>query len=323
MSKLEKVRLGKSGLNITRVGVGTAPIGSAPGWRVYWGLQDEKTAIKAIQKALDLGVNWIDTAPFYGWGRAEEIVGKAIEGRRDQVYIFTKCGTLPDGKGGDVEDNSPRAIRQDVEQSLRRLGVDYVDLLQIHDPDPSTPIEESWEAVQELIREGKVSHGGLSNHPVDLVERALKIGPVVSNQMQYNPLERGIENELMPFCQYNKIGILSWGSLAEGFLADNFDLNALDPKDFRRAHKYGEAENYKRIAKVREAFDRVAARHSKTMVDAVIAWELMHPALTGAIIGIRNEEEAEQMTQATGLHLGKEDVDEIEQALAHWNDRRE
>src|SRR5437867_11786718 len=134
MNGLEKVRLGKSNLDITRVGIGTAPIGSSPNWHVYWGPQDEQTAIKAIRKALDIGVNWIDTAPFYGWGRAEEIVGKAIQGRRDDVYIFTKCGTVPDGRGGSVEDLSPENITRELDASLIRLGTDYVDLLQFHDP---------------------------------------------------------------------------------------------------------------------------------------------------------------------------------------------
>ncbi len=319
MNGLETVQLGNSRLRITRVGIGTAPIGSTTSWHVYWGPQDEKVAIRAIQRALDLGVNWIDTAPFYGWGRAEEIVGRAVKGRRDEVYIFTKCGTLPDGKGGDVEDNSAETIKQEVDQSLRRLGMDYLDLLQIHDPDPSTSIEESWRAVQDLVGEGKVRYGGLSNHPVSLVRRAMKTGPVVSNQLQYNPLERRIEEEHMQFCQENRIGILGWGSLAEGFLADNFDLSVLDPNDFRRRHKYGQAQNYDLIMKVREALKRVAVRHGKSMVDVVIAWELMHPALTAAIIGIRDENEAERMMAGSKLHLTKEDMDEIEKALATWN----
>ncbi len=319
MTTLEKVQLGNSGLRITKVGVGTAPIGSTLRWRVYWGPQDEETAIRAIQRALDLGVNWIDTAPFYGWGRAEEIVGKAVQGRRDQVYIFTKCGTMPDGVGGDVEDNSADTIRREVEDSLRRLRTDYLDVLQIHDPDPKTPIEVSWKAVQELVGEGKVHYGGLSNHPVDLVKRAMKIGNVVSNQLQYNPLERQIEKGLMPFCQQNNIGILSWGSLEEGFLADNFDLNTLDPKDFRLRHKYAQSENYARIMRVREAFKRVASRRRNSMVDVVVAWELTHPAVTSAIVGVRSENEAELMVGGLGLRLEKEDVDEIEKALAAWN----
>src|SRR6266480_2699945 len=166
---LETRRLGKSDLKITKVGVGTAPIGSTPEWRVWWGPQDEKSAIEAIQTALDEGVNWIDTAPFYGWGKAEEIVGKAIKGRRDDVYVFTKCGTLPDGKGGSIENHKPGTI------------------------------------------------------------------------------QREIEKDILPFSLSHQIGVLGWGSLAEGFLADNFSLTSLDPKDFRRNHWYGQPENQDKL----------------------------------------------------------------------------
>src|SRR5712664_4650512 len=178
--QLETTRLGQSGPEITRVGIGTAPIGSHPSWSIYWGPQNESEAIRAIDVALDLGVNWIDTAPFYGWGRAEQIVGKALKGRRDQIYIFTKCGTLPDGKGGWSENLKPESIRGELKQSLQRLQTDYVDLYQFHDPDPRTPIEQSWTEMQSLIDEGKVRYGGLSNHPSNLIERALKVGRVVS-----------------------------------------------------------------------------------------------------------------------------------------------
>ena len=315
MNGLEKVQLGMSNLDITRVGIGTAPIGSGPNWHVYWGSQDEQTAINAIRKALDMGVNWIDTAPFYGWGRAEAIVGKAIQGRRDQVYIFTKCGTLPDGKGGDIEDNSAPTIKREIGESLRRLLTDHVDLLQIHDPDPRVPIEESWKAVHELVREGKVRHAGLSNHPVDLVKRAMRIGPVVSNQLEYNPLERKIEKELLPFCRSNRIGVLGWGSLAEGFLTDNFDLDKLDPNDFRRRHKYSQPENFSRIMKVRNVFSRIAATHRGTMVDTVIAWELAHSGITGAIIGIRNEKEAEQVVGGLNMRLSRQELEAIDTSM--------
>src|SRR6266446_8149403 len=128
-------RLGQSELEITSVGIGTAPIGSTPRWKIYWGPQSESEAIRAIDAALDLGVNWIDTAPFYGWGQAEQIVGKALRGKRDSVYIFTKCGTIPDGQGGSREDLTPANIRSEVEASLRRLHTDFIDLYQFHDPD--------------------------------------------------------------------------------------------------------------------------------------------------------------------------------------------
>lgn len=173
---METRRLGRDGPNITRVGVGTAPIGSTIGART-WGAQNEDDAIKAIHTALDIGVNWIDTAPFYGWGRAEEIVGKAIKGRRDIVYIFTKCGAMPDKHGEWTEtDCRPETMRREVEASLQRLGTNYVDLLQLHEPDPKTPIEESWKEMQQLVEMGKVRHGGLSNHPPELIQRALKKG---------------------------------------------------------------------------------------------------------------------------------------------------
>src|SRR5438105_777004 len=173
MSDTPRRVLGESELSISPVGVGTAPIGSTPGWSIYWGHQDEQDAVRAIHAAIDEGVNWIDTAPFYGWGRAEEIVGRAIRDRRDRVFVFTKCGTMNDRAGGDYMDLSPAAIRRDVEASLRRLGTDHVDLVQLHDPDPRVPIEESWAEVQRLIDRGAVRYGGLSNHPVPLIDRAL------------------------------------------------------------------------------------------------------------------------------------------------------
>jgi len=285
---------------------------------MYWGRQDEQSAIRAVNAAIDEGVNWIDTAPFYGWGRAEETVGKAVKGRRDDVYIFTKCGTLPDGKEGSLEDLRPGTVRREVEASLRRLQTDHVDLLQFHDPDPSVPIEESWSVIQELIRDGKVRHGGLSNHPVDLLQRAIRIFPVTSNQLQYNPLERKIEEEMMPFCQANNIGILGWGSLAEGFLADSFNLGELAPGDFRRRHRYGQPDNYEKILAIKRMLRPLAEKRGKRLVDLVIAWELMHPALTGAIVGIRNEKEAKEMVGGLDWRLGEEEVKIVEDALAFW-----
>jgi len=314
--KLETRRLGKSDLKITKVGVGSAPIGSTPEWRVWWGPQDEKSAIQAIQTAIDEGVNWIDTAPFYGWGKAEEIVGKAIKGRRDDVYVFTKCGTLPDGKGGSIENHKPETIKREVEASLKRLQTDHLDLLQFHDMDATTPIEESWKVLQDLIDQGKVRNGGLSNHTIDLVERAERVGPVTSNQVQYNPLQRKIEKDILPFSLSHHIGVLGWGSLAEGFLADNFDLASLDPKDFRRNHWYAQPENQARLQRIREVLSKIARTHSKKMVDVVVAWELMHPALTGAIIGIRNEKEAREMKDGTELTLSRDEMQEIERATA-------
>ena len=316
--KLTTSRLGQSELEITRVGIGTAPIGSTPSWSVYWGPQRERDAIRAIEVALDLGVNWIDTAPFYGWGRAEQIAGKALRGKRDNVYIFTKCGTLPDGQGGSREDLSPANIRGEVEASLRRLHTDFIDLYQFHDPDPHTAIEESWTVMQQLIQEGKVRYGGLSNHTIELMERALTVGPITSNQHQYHLLNRAIEQDVLPFSQQHGIGFLAWSPRASGFLIDGFDLERLDPQDFRRRHPYAQEPAWTKLQQVREELQVIARDHHRQLIELALAWVLRLPAVTGAIIGIRNEQEARAIGDGMDWKLTAQENEAIEQALAGW-----
>ena len=316
--KLETCRLGQSDLEITRVGIGTAPIGSTPGWRIYWGPQDESEAIRTIEAALDLGVNWIDTAPFYGWGEAERIVGKALQGRRDKVYIFTKCGTLQNEQGGEREDLSPASIRREVETSLRNLKTDYIDLYQFHDPDPNTPIEESWAAMQTLIEEGKVRYGGLSNHTIELMERAMTVASITSNQHQYNLLNREIEQDVLLFSQQHTIGVLCWSPLASGFLADGFDLDNLDPHDFRRGRPYAQEPTFSKIKELRAILQQIAQDHNKTMAQLAIAWVLRQPAVTGAINGIRSPQEALAMPGCLNWKLTDQELQIIEEALAFW-----
>jgi aryl-alcohol dehydrogenase-like predicted oxidoreductase len=313
---LETRRLGQSDLEITRVGIGTAPIGSTPDWRIYWGHQDENAAIRAIEAAIDLGINWIDTAPFYGWGRAEQIVGKALQGKREKAYIFTKCGTLRDEQGVESENLTRESIRREVEASLRNLRTDYIDLYQFHDPDPHTPIEESWSVMQELIAEGKVRFGGLSNHTVDLMERALSVAPITSNQHQYNMLYRDIEHDVLSFSQQHDIGVLCWSPLASGFLADGFDLDSLDPHDFRRGLPYAQESVYSRLKQARSMLEAIARDHHKKLVDLALAWVLRQPAVVGAIIGIRSEREAMEMAGGINWKLTEPEIQAIEHALA-------
>jgi|SRR5450759_2540631 aryl-alcohol dehydrogenase-like predicted oxidoreductase len=311
-------RLGQSELNITKVGIGTAPIGSTPDWSVYWGPQNEAEAVRAIETAIDLGVNWIDTAPFYGWGRAEQIVGKALRGKRDNVFIFTKCGTLRDEQGNTCENLKPESIRREVEASLRNLQTDYIDLYQFHDPDPQTPIEESWLAMQTLIQEGKVRYGSLSNHPIALMERALALGPITSNQHQYNLLNRDIERDVLPFSQKHGIGVLCWSPLASGFLVDTFDLDTLDPQDFRRKLRYAQGPNYAKLIQLRTALQSIARRYNRKLFELAIAWILRQSAVTGAIVGIRNAKEAEQMLNACNWSFTDDEIAAIEKALSLW-----
>jgi aryl-alcohol dehydrogenase-like predicted oxidoreductase len=304
---METRRLGPSDLEITRVGLGTAPIGSSPGWWVNWGAQDAGDAIRTIRTALDAGVNWIDTAPFYGWGRAEELVGEAIRGRRDGVFVFTKCGTLRRDDGDDYMDLRPETIRRDVDASLRRLGTDHVDLLQPHDRDPTVPIEETWGEVMRLVDEGKVRHGGLSNHPPELVERALAVGPVVSLQHQYSLLARAAERDVLPFAHARGIGVLTWAPLASGFLTDTFEFDALEPDDFRRRHPFAEQP----LGPLRDALRAAAG----TAQAGAIAWVLAHPTVTGAIVGARTEREARELPDLASAHLDGRAKERVEAAL--------
>jgi aryl-alcohol dehydrogenase-like predicted oxidoreductase len=283
---MEHRALGGSDLQITPVGIGTAPIGSVPGhWWVNWGTQDERDSVAAIHAALDGGVNWIDTAPFYGWGRAEEVVGRALQGR-DDVLVFTKCGTLRRDDGDDYMDLRPETVRGDLEASLRRLRRDHVDLLQPHDVDRTVPIEETWGAIHELIAEGKVRHAGLSNHPPELVERALAVGPVASLQFEYSALQRRVEERLLPFALERGLGAIVWAPLASGFLTDGFDLDALDENDFRRTHPFARRPD---LADVRREIGGTAG---------ALRFVLDHPAVTGAIVGVRNEREAHQIVRS-------------------------
>ncbi len=311
-------RLGQSDLYITKVGIGTAPIGSTPEWSVNWGPQDENEAVRAIEVAIDLGVNWIDTAPFYGWGRAEQIVGKALRGKRDKVYIFTKCGTLRNEQGGWYENLRPESLRREVEASLRNLQTDYIDLYQFHDPDPHMPIEESWATMKALIQEGKVRYGGLSNHTIELMERVLPLGPITSNQHQYNLLHREIEQDVLPFSQQRGIGVLCWSPLASGFLVDSFDLDALDPRDFRRTRSFAQEPTYAKLVQLRTTLQSIARGHNRTLRELAIAWILRQTAVTGAIIGIRSAGEAKQMLSGCDWIFTDQEIAAIEQALSRW-----
>ncbi len=318
MTTLELRQLSTSDLTITPVGIGTAPIGSTSAWRVYWGPQDEADAIRAIRTALDLGVNWIDTSPFYGWGRAEQLIARAVKGRRDKVYLFSKCGTLNDGQGGWYESLKPESIRRELEGTLRNLQTDYLDLYQFHDPDPDTPIEESWAELQKLIQEGKVRYGGLSNHPIDLMQRAMAVTPITANQHQYNMFHRGIEADVLPFSRQQQIGVIVWSPLASGFLTDNFDPAALSPGDWRQRSVYLRADNYAKVQQIRRTLQQIAADNHKTMVDLAIAWVLRQPAVTGAIMGIRNAGEARAMLGGVSWQFTSQEIETIEAALKIW-----
>jgi aryl-alcohol dehydrogenase-like predicted oxidoreductase len=272
----------------SRVGLGTAPLGSRVEGPLWWGPQDPDDAVGAVRAALDSGVDWIDTAPFYGWGRAEELVGRAIAGRRDEVRILTKCGTVrrPDGRAG--EDASPAAVRAGLQDSLRRLGTDYVDVLQVHDPDPATPVEETWTAIADLVTEGLVRAGGLSNHPVELMRRAHTVAPVAVVQHQYSLLHRSPETDgTLNWCARHDAAFLAWAPLASGFLIDGFDLAALAPDDLRHRLPWATRD----VTGLRGRLAAVGTRHGVPGHRVALAWAARRPG-TYAIAGARTPAEA-------------------------------
>ena len=272
----------------SRVGLGTAPLGSRAEGPLWWGPQDPEDAVGAVRAALDAGVDWIDTAPFYGWGRAEELVGRAVAGRRDEVRILTKCGTVRRADGRAAEDASPAAVRAGLHESLRRLGTDHVDVLQVHDPDPATPVEETWAAIADLVREGLVGAGGLSNHPVELMARAHAVAPVAVVQHQYSVLHRTPETDgVLDWCAGHGSAFLAWAPLASGFLIEGFDLAGLAPDDLRHRLPWAGSD----LGPLRRRLAAVAARHGVPVHRVALAW-VTRRAGTYAIVGARTPAEA-------------------------------
>jgi aryl-alcohol dehydrogenase-like predicted oxidoreductase len=307
-------------MNLTTCGFGAWAVGGK--WDWGWGSQDDAESIAAIHRALDRGINWIDTAAAYGLGHSEEIVGKAIKGLRDQVYIATKCGLVWDGRSDGTVDNRLKAwsIRQEAENSLRRLGVDVIDLYQIHWPNPDEDIEEGWAEIARLVEEGKVRYAGTSNFRVEQLKRVQKIHPIASLQPEYSMLERGVEKELLTFCAKNQIGVIAYSPMASGLLTGKYTRTTMESiavDDWRR--KYSEhfrepalTANFALVEKLEE----IARRYNRTPGELAISWVLRRPELTAAIVGARRPSQIEDTAPASDWQLPAEVIREIDDVLA-------
>jgi aryl-alcohol dehydrogenase-like predicted oxidoreductase len=320
---MRKRNLGNTGLQLTAVGLGTWAMGGG-GWDYAWGPQDDNQSIGTIRRALDLGVNWIDTAPVYGLGHSEEVVGRAIEGRRREVIIATKCGRVwEEGDTGAYSRLKADSVRREVEGSLRRLQVEVIDLYQIHWPDPEEDIEEAWSTIADLVREGKVRYGGVSNFSVAQLKRVQPIHPVASLQPPYNMLRRGIEAELLPYCASNGIGVVAYSPMGAGVLTGRFDRKRaenLPQGDWRRSSEdHREPRLSANLAFV-EKVEPIARRNERSMAELAIAWVLRRPEVTAAIAGARRPEQIEETAKAADWALSDDEVAEIEKAL-HEHDR--
>jgi aryl-alcohol dehydrogenase-like predicted oxidoreductase len=318
---METRKLGNSDLKITPVGFGAWAIGGA-GWEFAWGPQDDADSIAAIHRALELGVNWIDTAAVYGLGHSEEVVARALkEWRGPRPYVFTKCVLTWDEKGKISPVFSADSIRRECQDSLRRLQVETIDLYQMHWPpaDSGPALEEAWQTLAALKKEGKVRWIGVSNFNVEQIQRAQKIAPVTSLQPPYSLIRRKIETELLPFCEKQEIGVIVYAPMASGLLTGTLTREraaAFPADDFRsRNPEFREPRLSKNLELV-ERLRQVGARHGRTPGEVAIAWTLRNPAVTGAIVGIRNARQAEGVLRAGELKLAAEEIAEIEGAAA-------
>jgi aryl-alcohol dehydrogenase-like predicted oxidoreductase len=312
--------LGNSDLQITPLGVGAWAIGGG-GLPFAWGPQDDNDSIGAIQTALDRGINWIDTAPVYGLGHSEEIVGRAIKGRR-RPYIFTKCTLVwdPNDPKREVTRTMKReSIRRECEASLRRLQIDTIDLYQIHWPDPDNEVEEGWSAVAELQKEGKVRWIGVSNFKPAQIERAMKIAPVTSLQPPYSILSPEIEAELLPLCAKHNIGVIVYSPMKSGLLTGAMTrerIAVMPEDDFRqRTINFKEpllTRNLMLVERMRE----IGKRHGgRTPGEVALAWTLRRPEVTGAIVGLRSAKQVDGVIGAGDFRLTEGEVEEIAQFL--------
>jgi aryl-alcohol dehydrogenase-like predicted oxidoreductase len=316
--------LGASGIEASVIGFGAWAAG---GW--MWGGADETDAIRAIHIAVDMGVNLIDTAAVYGFGASEEIVGKAIAGRRQRVVIATKCGLVWDGRGGDHFFDSEgkqihrylaaHSIRLEVEQSLKRLSVDTIDLYQTHRQDPSTPIAETMETLLALQLEGKIRAIGVSNATSAQMEQYRALGPLDTDQESYSMLSRAIEADQLPYCREHGIAMLAYSPMARGLLTGKISPDhAFAPGDHRATHPLFTVESRTRVATLLERCRPVAERHGVTSGQLAIAWALAQPGVTHALVGARNPDQVAENIRAADIELAPEDLGEIDAALAGY-----
>jgi aryl-alcohol dehydrogenase-like predicted oxidoreductase len=307
-------QLGTTELSITPLGFGSWAVGGG-GWQFGWGSQDDRESIAAINRALDLGVNWIDTAAVYGLGHSEEIVAKALRGHTERPYIFTKCSMIWDAQGRISHSLKRESIRREVEQSLRRLKVDVIDLYQIHWPSPDIDIEEGWSTLSELKREGKVRYIGASNFGVEQLQRAMKIDRVDSLQPPYSLIHPEVEDEVLPFCERNGIGVIVYSPMMSGLLSGRMTQERISnfPEDDWRKNnpEFQEPRLYRNLW-LTELLKNIGRHHGVSAGEIAIAWTLRLSAVIGAIVGGRSPDQVDGIVGAANFRLSEDEIDGID-----------
>ena len=311
------ITLGRTDLQITRVGLGAWAIGGA-GWQGGWGAQDDDESVETIRRAVDLGINWVDTAPAYGLGHAEEVVGRALRElpEADRPLVFTKCGLVWEPGGTTVSNVlAPASIRRECEDSLRRLGVETIDLLQIHWPSTDgTPIEESWATLADLVEEGKARYLGVSNFDLDLLEACQAIRPVDTCQPELNLLVRDAAAEILPWCQAHGTGVIVYSPMRNGLLTGGFSPEraaSLPDDDWRSGHPDFHGDGLATNLAVVDRLRAIAGEVGCTLPELAVAWTLAWPAVDGAIVGARRPSQLDDWVGAGSVELDADRLDEI------------
>jgi aryl-alcohol dehydrogenase-like predicted oxidoreductase len=313
-TQLKTAQLGSTGLDITRVGFGAWAIGGG-GWEFGWGPQEDEQSLAAIHRALELGVNWIDTAAAYGFGHSEEVVGRALAGLSERPYVFTKASLL-EAPGRRVVHSLKRdSILREAHASLERLGIDAIDLYQIHWPIPCQDIEEGWSAFAELKEQGLVRHIGVSNFDVEQLRRIEQIAPVETLQPQYSLIEREVEDELLPFAEREGIGAIVYSPMSSGLLTGRMTrerIAVMPDDDWRKTDPRFREPQLSRNLGIVDRLATVAGDHDTLPGAVAIAWTLRNPAVDGAIVGFRSPGQVDPLIEAANLELSEDDIITIE-----------
>jgi aryl-alcohol dehydrogenase-like predicted oxidoreductase len=310
-------QLGDSGLHLTRIGFGAWAIGGG-NWEFAWGAQDDAESIKTIERALDLGINWIDTAAIYGLGHSEEIVAKALKHVARKPYVFTKCSMRWTEDRKIYRSLNAGSIQEEIEASLARLRVDTIDLYQIHWPDPEIDIEEGWEMLAKLKQQGKVRYIGVSNFNVEQIKRAQKIAPVTSLQPPYSLLNRKVEAEILPYCLEQNIGVINYSPMSSGLLTGKMTaerIQNMPADDWRKRSPNFKEPKLTRNLELVECLREIGKKHGVEAGVIAIAWTLQNPAITAAIVGGRRPDQVDGIFAAASFELDAEARERIDSFL--------
>jgi aryl-alcohol dehydrogenase-like predicted oxidoreductase len=319
---MQRRKLGYTDLKLTTIGLGTWAIGGP--WQFGWGPQDDGEAIAAILTALEEGINWIDTAPVYGCGHSEELVGKALKQTSQKPFIATKCGLLWNDKREKVSCLKGQSIREECHASLRRIGVEVIDLYQMHWPEPEEDVEQAWEEMARLAEDGKVRYIGVSNFNIGQIKRIEKIAPIASLQPPYNMLNREVEGELLGYCAENNIGVVAYSPMQRGLLTGKFSqerLVDLPLDDHRRRMPDFQEPQFSATLQLVDQLRPIAERNGRTLAQLAISWVLRRSEVTAAIVGARRPEQIAETAAASDWALAQEDIEEIEQLLAERQEK--